>query len=180
MSKLTELGNKYGTDKSTYHKFTDWYEEKLKIINPKKILEIGVKNGSSLKMWRDFYQNSIVIGIDINEPIVIENSICLKGDGSNENVINDFFYGMKFDLIIDDGSHKTSHQLKSFNLLFDNYLNNGGIYIIEDLHTSFLSEYRDTPISTYDWLINSGLNYEIYQRDKSLFHDSMTSIIYKK
>lgn len=179
MGVLTEIGLKYGTDKATYHNFTDWYEEKLSVISPKTILEIGVKEGSSLKMWRDYYGNSVVIGIDINKPIVIENAICLQLDGTNEMGFTKTFSNIKFDLIIDDGSHFTSHQMASFNFLFEKYLASNGIYILEDLHTSFLSEYIDTKITTYDWLLNSGLKFEIFQKDKNVFHDSMTAIIYK-
>ena len=42
----------------------------------------------------------------------------------------------EFDIIIDDGSHLTNHQKKSFQYLF-NILGKTGIYVIEDLHTSY-------------------------------------------
>jgi hypothetical protein len=52
------------------------------------------------------------------------------------------------DLIVDDGSHLTSHQIKSLELLRPK-LKPGGIYILEDIHTSFMSEYMDGPVSAY-------------------------------
>ena len=42
-----------------------------------------------------------------------------------------------FDIIIDDGSHVVSHQIASFNALFDEALKPGGIYMVEDLETSY-------------------------------------------
>ena len=52
------------------------------------------------------------------------------------------------DLIVDDGSHKSSDQIKTLELLREK-LNPGGIYILEDTHTSFMSAYMDTEVSAY-------------------------------
>lgn len=59
-----------------------------------------------------------------------------------------------FDIIIDDGSHKTSEQIKSFEIL-SKQLNKGGLYVIEDLHTSFFNgkdyNYIDTKETAYEY-----------------------------
>lgn len=42
----------------------------------------------------------------------------------------------KIDVVIDDGSHHPYHQLRTFLFLFP-YLPPGGIYVIEDVETSY-------------------------------------------
>ena len=59
----------------------------------------------------------------------------LIGDATDEEFINSSFKSIKFDIIIDDGSHLREDQLSSFKILFDKYLNDGGIYIIEDINS---------------------------------------------
>ncbi len=49
-----------------------------------------------------------------------------------------------FDIIIDDGSHHTAHQIQSFNHLFDMGLKAGGQYLVEDLHASYWPGWRDS------------------------------------
>ena len=69
-------------------------------------------------------------------------------------------------IIIDDGSHKVSHQLKSLNLLWDKVLSEG-LYIIEDIHTSFFNEYVDFNPTTFQVLKDL---------KKSILHDSVEAI----
>ena len=49
--------------------------------------------------------------------------------------------GVAYDLIVDDGSHQVVHQLRSFEILFP-LLAPGGVYVVEDMHTSFMAGYR--------------------------------------
>ena len=44
------------------------------------------------------------------------------------------------DIVLDDGSHQTKHQIESFKFLFPR-MSKGGIYMVEDLHTSFWRGY---------------------------------------
>jgi hypothetical protein len=56
--KLKEIGEKYGTDK-VEHDYLDFYEKEL----PKqvgKLLEIGVLNGASLRMWKEYYTEAAI------------------------------------------------------------------------------------------------------------------------
>lgn len=153
---LDEIGLKYNTDKSSRsHGYLDFYEKYF----PKpdftgRILEIGVMDGLSLRMWSEYYPEAEIIGIDIKEPqpLFLPNVIWAKADGTKEEETKRL--GM-FDIIIDDGSHKTSEQIKSFEHLFKNQLNKDGIYIVEDLHTSFFNgkdyNYIDTEETAYDY-----------------------------
>ena len=56
-----------------------------------------------------------------------------------------------FDIIIDDGGHKMSEQISSFRMLYPN-LNKGGLYIIEDLNSSYWDEFWDQELKTTDFL----------------------------
>ena len=111
---------------------------------PIKIMEIGVQNGGSLQMWRNyFHSNSKIVGIDIDasckqhEDDNIEIHI---GDQTDILFLNKLIEIYKnFDIIIDDGSHINEHVINTFNHLFP-FINNSGIYFIEDVHTSYWTD----------------------------------------
>ena len=170
---LQEIGLKHNTDKATYHKFCDFYERELQGKEITSILEIGVKDGASLRMWKEFYPHAEVIGVDITRPLKIKGCTVIRADGTKPI---EQLKGKIFDLIIDDGSHLVSHQIVSF-LLYKNSFNVA--YIVEDLHTSFLQEYIDQTMTAYEWF-NLYAPIKIYQRDTGIYHDSVTGIIHKE
>jgi len=147
MNILTELANKYSSDKGTSygesHNYTEYYYEKWKDYKYtyKKILEIGIDRGGSLRMMRDFFENAIIHGIDVQKCWIInENRIQSHLlNATIEDQINNFIKnnGSDFDMIIDDGGHNNIDQQITFSLLFK-HLKKGGLYIIEDLHTSLM------------------------------------------
>jgi hypothetical protein len=123
-----------------------------------RILEIGVYQGASLHLWRRYFDNpeSVIVGIDI-EPT------CARFDSPSENVhvrIGSqadaaFLETIKrefgpFDIIVDDGSHHSSHMIASFNHLFADGLKDDGIYLVEDLHSNYWFPWRDTRNSFLD------------------------------
>jgi len=146
---LEKLAIKYGTDKSSeVHNYCEKYEKYLPFnrYDNLNILEIGVLNGKSLKTWQEYYYKSKIVGIDINPD-------CKQYDDRNNNIyveigsqddhvfLNDIMreYG-PFDMILDDGSHMNEHVIFSFEHLFQS-LKSGGIYIVEDVSTSYWSWY---------------------------------------
>ena len=67
MSLLDELALKYGTDKgSQYHNYCNKYDKILFPLREKftNILEIGVANGSSVRMWEEYFPNATIHGVD--------------------------------------------------------------------------------------------------------------------
>ena len=106
-------------------------------------------------MLKDFFPNAIIYSIDINDEYINKNF------GKNIKLFNcsqidlikfdNIFNNIKFDIIIDDGSHQTLHQLISLGHMFK-YLNKNGLYVCEDLHTSLNKTYCNTTISTLDVL----------------------------
>jgi hypothetical protein len=147
MSILNEIGIKYGTDKSSLiHDYLRKYEKYIpyKREDKLKILEIGVLNGGSTRTWKEYFYNSEIIGIDINPECKIHEEERIKIEIGSQ--IDDVFlrevsekYG-PFDMILDDGSHINSHVIFSFQKLFP-FLKSQGIYIVEDVCTSYWNEY---------------------------------------
>ena len=96
--------------------------------------------GASLKIWLEFFPNAKEIKIVDIKPeakdlcALGENVKCEIGDLGNIGFIKSL--KGSYDFIIDDASHFHDHQIKAFCTLF-NFLKKGGVYIIEDIHTSF-------------------------------------------
>jgi len=123
---------KYASFISLYdHYFTPSKEKKL------RLLEIGVQDGTSLNWFRRNYPNWKVVGLDINEDSRGEDIVI--GDQSDVELL--YKLG-SFDIVIDDGSHRMSDQITSFRTLF-RLMNKGGIYAIEDIHTSYWPVFKD-------------------------------------
>jgi demethylmacrocin O-methyltransferase len=141
---LSSIAEFYKTDKKE-HGYTTVYEKYFESLRNQKlkILEIGIADGKSLLTWSDYFNNSTIIGIDIHKINIIEKKLdrdnikVHQGSQSDESFINEIIsnYG-NFDIIIDDGSHFRKDVIKSFHLLFP-HLNNQGLYVVEDMQTSY-------------------------------------------
>jgi hypothetical protein len=112
---------------------------------PLTFLEIGVFKGGSLEMWRQYLGTDASIwGVDIDpacskyETPGTRIRIGSQADPAFLNKVVDEMGAP--DLILDDGSHIAEHQVASFNILFPR-LKDGGLYVIEDLHTSFWTDW---------------------------------------
>lgn len=134
------------------------YESVLPRDRPIRMLEIGVWHGGSLQMWRRYlHPDSVIVGIDINQSAAqfddpaknVHVRIGLQQDISFlQSVISEFG---TFDVILDDGSHMTSHVVQTFQYLFPNGLAPGGAYIAEDIGAQYWESYRDSPMSFVDF-----------------------------
>jgi hypothetical protein len=106
-----------------------------------KMLEIGVYKGGSLDLWRKYFgDKATIFGIDINPACANyatpPNQVRI-GSQADEAFLAGVIDEMGApDVILDDGSHVAKHQLASFEALWPR-LREGGLYIIEDLHTSY-------------------------------------------
>ena len=171
--QLIDLFKKYPS-KGKLH-FLKIYENYFKNFKNKKIniLEIGVHEGKSLMIWKDYFPKANIVGIDLKSyNFNINRIFTYQGDQTDTNfllmVARKF---KKFDIIIDDGSHICSHIIKTFGVLFD-YLKDDGLYICEDLQTSYWPRYggsrinlnkKNTSLSFFKTLVDSG-NYESHDR----------------
>ncbi len=139
-TKLSWLASVYGSDKGvTAHQYVDLYEQ---ILAPHRreytrVLEIGIYKGASILMWREFFPNAEIFGLDIESVEVPGPRITtLQGDQSAPDTIERLRALGPFDLIVDDGSHKAEHILASFAGLYDS-VKPGGWYVIEDMQTAY-------------------------------------------
>jgi hypothetical protein len=147
MSTLNDLAKKYGTDKSSeIHNYCDKYAKYIPFQRYDKlnILEIGILDGKSLLTWKEYFYRSHILGIDINpdckkyEEPRISVEIGSQADGAFLSRTCQQ-YG-PFDMILDDGSHMNEHVIYSFQHLWGS-VKSGGIYIIEDVGTSYWDEW---------------------------------------
>lgn len=144
---LTEIGIHHGTDKATFHKFTEIYETYFNSIRNKKlnILEIGIDKGFSIFTLRDYFINAQIYAIDCLDKSHLnkDNKFILSvGDQANREYMKNLFIGVKFDIIIDDGGHGMEQQQVTLEEMLPR-LKSKGIYILEDLHTSYEYGYSD-------------------------------------
>lgn len=109
------------------------------------LVEIGVLEGGSLQMWKDYFgAGSQIVGIDIN-PACAQHAgdgiDVIIGSQSDPAVIDQVFAKYpQVDIVIDDGSHLMPDVLTSFKLMYSR-LQPHGVYLIEDTHTSYWDEY---------------------------------------
>ena len=133
--------NLYNAKKEPH--FIEAYIRHISHLKPKRVLEIGVQGGGSLKIWKDMFPEAEIVGVDIDEGCKRNEEDRIKviiGDQTDVKFLETL--GM-FDIIIDDGGHKMTQQQVSLNTLLLNQLNEGGVYVIEDLHTSYWEQFLD-------------------------------------
>jgi predicted methyltransferase len=136
MLNLKQICSIYATDKNCLHSYVDnVYEELFEKYrySAEKILEIGVDNGGSMFMWREYFEKAIITGIDNKPCSQIENR-------DRINFINLDAYDIKivdqlpndFDIIIDDGPH-TLESMTFFIKEYINKIKEDGILVVEDI-----------------------------------------------
>ena len=108
-----------------------------------RLMEIGIQNGGSLEIWAKYFVNAEkFVGCDINPDCsrleFDDARIALVVANANSDETQQKIYNLSpsFDIIIDDGSHRSSDIIVSFSRYFS-LLNDEGLYIIEDLHCSY-------------------------------------------
>lgn len=153
------IGKKYKTDKITQHYYHRYYEKYLNIYRKYNItlLEIGVDKNRSIKLWEEYFPQGKIFGLEKENShhIGTEKTKIIQGDQSNakdlQKLINET---NDCDIIIDDGSHVPEHQLFTFNFLFEKCLKDGGVYIIEDVETSYWKKSKGATL--YGYIIDAG------------------------
>jgi len=144
MESLYEIGKRLNNDKITqhgYHRFYPFFFEEFRNENI-KLLEIGIHIPAPFNIWREYFPNATLYGIeilDIDPSKIPYNSLIFKGDQNDETFLETVVKSInsKVDIIIDDGSHHPEHQINTFDYLFTNLLKDGGIYVIEDIETNY-------------------------------------------
>jgi hypothetical protein len=145
---LLKLATIYGTDKWGAHRYAAHYAWHFHHLRRKQItlLEIGIGGyedprggGGSLRMWRRYFSNAQIVGLDYfdKSPHAEKRIRIYRGDQSDEKLLRQMVAEVgRPDIIIDDGSHQNRHVLKSFEVLFP-LLADDGIYVVEDTQTAY-------------------------------------------
>ena len=145
---------KYKSDKNEYKILSEYLKYYDSVVGPiynkeLKILEIGIFKGGSLELWRDYFPNAQVTGLDRELRVDIENMDRIRvfeGEQQDTHMleyIKDQVAPDGFDIIIDDASHIAEYARTSFWYLFDHCLKKGGWYIIEDWGTGYWKDWQD-------------------------------------
>jgi hypothetical protein len=132
-----------------WHHYFEYYQRFLSPYRNTKLtfLEIGVNRGGSLRMWSQFFgPQARAVGIDVDPSCASHAADGLEiriGDQANPTFLRQLIaeYG-RFDIVIDDGGHKSNQQITSFQYLYDVC---DKVYIVEDTHTSYWPGYQDRP-----------------------------------
>lgn len=159
----------YGSDKGGFvgmslHNYTSLYHQLFKKIRNKEInlFELGIGTtdrsipfnmggagvpGASLRGWRDYFPKGNIYSADIDRSILFEDEriktfYCNQNDADSVNALwENKGLENEFDIIIDDGCH----EYKANRIFFENSvkkLQNGGFYIIEDVHKSEFAKWN--------------------------------------
>ena len=132
---LSEIYQKYAgvTDKGTTHSYIEFYEAVLAEYRyrPVTLLEIGVDQGGSLRLWQEYlHGESRIIGVDYRHVNGIGGNIeIIQADATLPEWVNRIG---PVDIVIDDASHRCQDQIAVFRHLWPR-LRDGGIYVIEDV-----------------------------------------------
>jgi hypothetical protein len=182
---LFEIGKKYGTDKVT-HFYLHHYD---KLLSPSrhsklKLLEIGIYKGSSIRMWREYFPNAEIHCVDINRIDLSDmmNTHQHTVDCDNKEALKNLASQVgDFDIIIDDGGHTMRQQQNALDVFWPS-LKPGGIFIMEDIHTSFKHLYNhcnsENQPTTYDLLesLRRGESFESKYIDLKSYEEIMRTV----
>ncbi|WP_406068989.1 hypothetical protein [Micromonospora sp. NBC_01638] len=178
-ARLDELALVNGSDKWGPHFYTPIYERHFAPLREQEltIVELGIggyahpgSGGGSLRMWKRYFPRALVYGVDMfDKSAAAEQRVFpIQGDLSDP----DFVGGLAgrlgpLDIVIDDGSHACADVILAFHALFP-ALRPGGLYVIEDLQTSYWPSYGGNATNLHDASTSmgflkqllDGLNYE--------------------
>lgn len=149
---LGELSLRQGSDKWGLHYYTPHYERHFGPLRhrPLVVLELGIggfgnpaSGGGSLRMWKRFFPRAVFYGVDIFDkaPLREQRIHTVAGDLSNPDFLASLGADLgPFDVVIDDASHRSADVIGAFQTLFP-YVRSGGLYVVEDLQTSYWPGY---------------------------------------
>lgn len=179
---LRWMATLYNSDKWGRHYYAPHYERHFASLRRKRVtlLEIGIggyhfleAGGGSLRMWRSYFRRGRIHGLDIHEKKSHDEARITThvGDQGDPEFLRALAAKIgPLHIVIDDGSHQMHHIRTSFETLFP-LLEDGGVYVIEDLQTAYWPEFggayekRNSPETTMGLLkdLADGLNYEEFK-----------------
>lgn len=151
MDKKRLDASTYDTDKAQHPHYLRNYEDYFRSLLDKdiRLLELGVYNGGSLLLWRDYFERGLIVGLDIESRRIEDASGRIRvyeGAQQDRELLDRIACETApqgFDVIIDDCSHIGELTRISFWHLFDKHLKPGGLYVIEDWSASYWDSWFD-------------------------------------
>ena len=168
-----KVSDKWDIYISEYDRLFQPYRDK-----PVRLLEIGIQNGGSLEVWSKYFAKAKkIVGSDIDpacvqltfdDPRIAVVVADANTDNAEQHILAE---STGFDLIIDNGSHLSADIVRSFARYFA-HLNDGGLYIAEDLHCSYWQEFQGGIFQPYSSiaffkLLADTINHEHWGVDKT-------------
>ena len=134
-----------------WHHYFSVYERHFNKFIGKKptILEIGIFKGGSIQLWNDYFDNECFIyAIDIDPKCLeieklnnVKNIKLELGNQEEPEFWRKYLKNKpKFDIVIDDGGHTMNQQIVTYDKVY-NHMSNNGVYLCEDLHTSYWKKF---------------------------------------
>lgn len=141
---------KYDSDKiaSQYLEYYDPFFEPY-VDKPVSLLELGVRKGGSVLLWRDYFPQAQIAGIDIELPTSFPATDRIRLFEGNQadtaflSTVAEQTAPHGYDIIIDDASHLGSLTKITFWHLFEHHLKPGGLFVIEDWGTGYWGDWPD-------------------------------------
>ncbi len=187
-AQMGEIMRRHGTDKATSHAYHIPYArlmEPYQQLEPCRLLEIGIKRGSSLRTWAEVFPHLEMSAIDIDpktEKNAPEGCATYIGNQGDDAFLDSVIAAeAQWDIVIEDGSHRIDHQKDTFVKLWP-HIRPGGLYVIEDLQSSRSDLYSTRDIrkqnprdeqTTVDWLFDIA-RYSMGRRRHRRGRDTMT------
>ncbi len=146
-----------GRQSTKWQHYFEYYDRHLNCFRntPVVVLEIGIEQGGSLQIWKEYFgSESKIVGIDkdprtmYSEPQI---STELGDQRDTEFLMHVIDKHGRPDVVIDDGSHD---QLDIWDTLLTLYpsLNDGGVYVVEDLHTAYWQSHKGGITSPFNFV----------------------------
>lgn len=148
MNILEEIFNKVDHSSDKWRPYFEVYHRHLKHLQGTDVnlVEVGVQKGGSLDMWSQYFsEGSVITGIDVDpECAKLEynkpNINVVIGNQADPNFWDGFLKDREIDVFIDDGGHHMNQQIVTFEKVYPK-MKVGGIFIVEDTHTSYWPDY---------------------------------------
>ncbi len=130
-----------------WHHYFDIYHRHFAAFRGRSpvVLEIGVFHGGSLQMWKEYFgPGAQIVGVDVDprcREFAEDRIRVLIGDQADRAFLGELRRQVpRIDIVIDDGGHTMAQQIASFEELYP-HLHPDGLYLCEDLHTSYAADY---------------------------------------
>ncbi len=151
MLDLAHIAEKYDTDKAAHTHYLRNYEHYFSDLRgePVRLFELGIKEGGSLLLWRDYFERGLVVGLDVEAvelPDPTGRIRTYQGMQQDTELLDRIARECApegFDIIIDDCAHIGTLARESFWHLFERHLKRGGVYVVEDWGTGYWDNWLD-------------------------------------